>query len=781
MTIYLEMGNIMETARLEVRNGLKFYISGREITLGLHDLNVSFSMGEFVAITGESGSGKSTLAHILAGIFSCDKGELLLNGSSTKQYDEKDWEQYRRDNISFIAQNYGILPGNTVFDNVVSALRLAGMEQEEAKERAKHLLKQVDLWKWRRRRAARLSSGQKQRLSIARALAKPAPILIADEPTSNLDWGNSCRIIELLAEASKDRLVIVVTHNFEAVRKYATRHIVMYDGEISSDMLLVPENAEAEDVPRRKARTIETEKESQPARKQKAGSKQQKGLGFYIAGLQMKARPVWSVFMVLLFSLTAFAVFAFLGTFFVALDDTGTRLYNNEAFRNGNERRIVVIRKDKEPFTQEDYETLLTLRWAESLQRYDNILDVNYYYRPEIDFEYRYTGDSKDMFSDIVYSTNVLFRNHGLYVQTVPMMKEGTAFLTAGRLPEHMDEVVAVGGEELIGTIVPVYLLDRSEWGEDSYIYEQMTIVGVTDYGNGLYFDNRVGQMLWQAVVCKELLWNYVYGVDKNMEGEAFSFTEEMAPRYEEIAQRYGEVQELFFMADLNTEGKDTVQGLRLSYAGTNSAKLVGYVGLSEEVFDQLSFRDACTQVSLFITDYSYTDRAIRAIEELGYEAISPYRVGSVAKNEAKAKERMTTLVLCLTALFTVVVAQIAVFTAMFSAQMQGYTELCNMGLFCRTGKHSVFWQMLLLTVIGQLIGGLAIFLGADKGVQRFADIVKYLEPKMVVVLSLVHLAAALLAAFAVSRMLQNKVFPFLPKGYDIDLSELEEGEGAEA
>ena len=105
-----------------------------------------------------------------------------------------------------------------------------------------------------------------------------------------------------------------------------------------------------------------------------------------------------------------------------------------------------------------------------------------------------------------------------------------------------------------------------------------MTIVGVTDYGNGLYFDNRVGQMLWQAVVCKELLWNYVYGVDKNMEGEAFSFTEEMARRYEEIAQRYGEVQELFFMADLNTEGKDTVQGLRLSYAGTNSAKLVGYV-----------------------------------------------------------------------------------------------------------------------------------------------------------------------------------------------------------
>ena len=528
------MGIIMEAVKLEVKNGLKFYLSGREITLGLHDLNVSFSMGEFVTITGESGSGKSTLAHILAGIFSCDKGEVLLNGVSTKQYDEEDWEQYRRDNISFIAQNYGILPGNTVLDNVVSALRLAGMEQEEAKKRAEHLLKQVELWKWRRRRAARLSSGQKQRLSIARALAKPAPILIADEPTSNLDWGNSCRIIELLAEAAKTRLVIVVTHNFEAVRQYATRHIVMHDGEIISDTLLEPENAQSQN------QEVETEQEhnrkqgseqQETGRKQKTKTKQRR-LGFYIARLQMKARPVWTVFMVLLFSLTAFAVFAFLGTFFIALDDTDTRIYNNEAFRNGNDRRIVVIREDGAPFTEEDYKKLLTLQWAESVQRYDNLLDVNYYYRPEVDFVYRYTGDSKDMYSEIVYSTSVLLQNHTLYVQTVPVLKEGTVFLMAGRLPEHMNEVVAVGGEELLGTTVPVYLLDRSEWGVDSFLYEEMTIVGVTDYGRGLYFDDRVGQMLWQYISCREIIGNTIYGVDKGLTGDEILLTEEMVQRF---------------------------------------------------------------------------------------------------------------------------------------------------------------------------------------------------------------------------------------------------------
>lgn len=774
------MGIVMEDVKLEVRNGLKFYISGREITVGLHDLNVSFSMGEFVTITGESGSGKSTLAHILAGIFSCDKGEVLLNGASTKQYGEEDWEQYRRDNISFIAQNYGILPGNTVLDNVVSALRLAGMEQEEAKKRAEHLLKQVELWKWRRRRAARLSSGQKQRLSIARALAKPAPILIADEPTSNLDWGNSCRIIELLAEAAKGRLVIVVTHNFEAVRQYATRHIVMHDGEIISDVLLEPENAENQKQEAKtgqehgagQERRTGQEDRKKESRGKERNRKKQRRLGFYIARLQMKARPVWTIFMVLLFSLTSFAVFAFLGTFFIALDDTDTRIYNNEAFRNGNDRRIVVIREDGAPFTEEDYDRLLTVQWAESVQRYDNLLDVNYYYRPEVDFVYRYTGDTKDMYSEIVYSTSVLLQNHTLYAQTVPVLKEGAEFLTAGRLPEHMDEVVAVGGEELLGTTVPVYLLDRAAWGEDSFLYEEMTIIGVTDYGSGLYFEDRIGQMLWQSIVCKELLGNIIYGVDKHLTGDEILLTEAMVQRF----SRYGGVPERVAQFDLHT-GKL----VSLHYVGTNASKFVGYTSMSEEMFDSLSLDDSCTQVSLFLTDYSYTDRAIRAIGELGYEAISPYRVGSVAKNETKAKERMTTLILCLTALLTVIAAQVIVFTAMFGTQMSGYTQLCNMGLACRTGQHSVFWQMLLLTVAGQLLGGFLIFRGAEEGIRRLADLVKYLEPHLIAVLSLVHFAATLLAAFAVSRMLQSKVFPFLPKGYDIDLSELEEGEEAGA
>lgn len=470
--------------------------------------------------------------------------------------------------------------------------------------------------------------------------------------------------------------------------------------------------------------------------------------------------------MALLFSLTAFAVFAFLGTFFIALDDTDTRIYNNEAFRNGNDRRIVVIREDGAPFTEEDYKKLLTLQWAESVQRYDNLLDVNYYYRPDVDFVYRYTGNSKDMYSNVVYSASPLFQNHALYAQTVPVLKEGVEFLTAGRLPEHMDEAVAAGGEELLGTTVPVYLLDHSEWGEDSFLYQEMTIVGVTDYGRGLYFEDRIGQMLWQYISCREIVGNTIYGVDKSLTGDEMLLTGEMVQRFGRYKNTPEQIQIPMF--DFHTK-----ENILLHCIGTNQSKFIGYIAMSEEMFDRLSFADSCTQVSLFLTDYSYTDRAIRAIEGLGYEAISPYRVGSIAKNEAKAKERMTTLVLCLTALLTVIAAQVVVFTAMFGTQMQGYTQLCNMGLACRIGQRSVFWQMFLFAAAGQLLGGFLIFRGAE--MKRLADLIKYLEPHLVAVLSLVHFVAALLAALAASHMLRNKVFPFLPKGYDVDLSELEE------
>ena len=300
---------------LELKEVLKFYVSGQEITLALQNVSVKFESGEFVAITGESGSGKSTLAHVLAGVFPCDQGVLYVNGTSMEQCVEKEWEEYRREYISFVSQNYGILPGNTVLENVVSGLLLTGMSKKEARKRAEYLLQQVDLWKLRHRKAGKLSSGQKQRLSVARAVAKPAPILIADEPTGNLDWGTASKIVKLFQEASKERLVIMVTHNFQQVEDAVNRHIVMRDGEIVEDTACTKT-------------MVHTAQENAENKKKKEKFIRN---GRHVAGLQLRARPVWTFLMLLATVVSAFAVFAFLGSFFVALDDTNTRVYSTGA------------------------------------------------------------------------------------------------------------------------------------------------------------------------------------------------------------------------------------------------------------------------------------------------------------------------------------------------------------------------------------------------------------------------------------------------------------------
>lgn len=228
----------MEVLRLQ--NLSKYYASHGSVVMGLTGVSLSFSTGEFVAVTGESGSGKSTLAHVLGGILPYEAGELWVYGRPTSHYTASDWEAYRRDMIGFISQNYGILAGNTVLENVMSALRLAGIPKEEAANKAKAILREVEPEAYAHRKAGKLSSGQKQRLSIARALAKPSKILIADEPTGNLDRENSEKIICLFKKASADRLVILITHEFEEAEDVATRRIVLSDGEVITDAALAP-------------------------------------------------------------------------------------------------------------------------------------------------------------------------------------------------------------------------------------------------------------------------------------------------------------------------------------------------------------------------------------------------------------------------------------------------------------------------------------------------------------------------------------------------------------
>ncbi|MBQ9703212.1 MAG: ABC transporter ATP-binding protein, partial [Clostridia bacterium] len=313
----------MEVLRLE--NVSKYYTSKSGVVMGLSSISLSFKIGEFVAITGESGSGKSTMAHILGGIIPYESGEMYIYGTPTSHYGSSDWEKYRRDLVSFISQSYGILVGNTVLENVESALRFGGMEKEETREKALEILKEVDLLELKNRKAGKLSSGQKQRLSIARALAKPSKILIADEPTGNLDKENSDKVIKLLHKASKDRLVILITHEFSEAEDYATRRIILSDAVVVTDASLRP--------------SIEFKQEKKEEKKKE----KKKVLAPYVTYLTVKSRPIFSSIICFLLALTMVITFVFLGTFTVALDDTTTKIYNDKAFANGDPKRIVIL------------------------------------------------------------------------------------------------------------------------------------------------------------------------------------------------------------------------------------------------------------------------------------------------------------------------------------------------------------------------------------------------------------------------------------------------------
>ena len=194
----------------------KIYVSDGNVAVGIRGVNLSFDRGEFVAITGKSGSGKSTLLNVISGMDSYEEGELFIEGAPTSHYLQPEWEEYRERYISFIFQDYNIIESFTVLQNVELAL-MHIEDKKERRKRALELLDRVGMTSHIRQKGSKLSGGQKQRTVIARALAKDSPIILADEPTGNLDSATSAEIIELLREVSKDKLLIVVTHNFEQV------------------------------------------------------------------------------------------------------------------------------------------------------------------------------------------------------------------------------------------------------------------------------------------------------------------------------------------------------------------------------------------------------------------------------------------------------------------------------------------------------------------------------------------------------------------------------------
>lgn len=382
---------------IELKNVSKFYYSKGIIASGFTKINLKFDIGEFVAITGESGSGKSTLLNVISGLDTYEEGEMYVEGKETSHYIEKDWEIYRRKYIGNIYQNFNLINSYTVYQNIDVIMTLNGVPKKERKEKILELLKKVNMLKYKNTKVSKLSGGQKQRVAIARALAKDVPVIIADEPTGSLDKKSAEEVIKLLRDISKNKLIIIVTHNYDQVEQYVTRKITMHDGKVLED------------------RKIEKPKEVDYS----LSDYTFKNIRFH-EKIKLGIRNTFNIIpkfilMMLVYSFIV-ASLMFEYSYFKKEEYQETKNGYNIVFNDTNDHRIVVNKNDKTPFTNEEIESLKKNKNVDYIIENDAIVD-----------EYiEFVNDTEEMW----LSTNL---------RPVELLDSKNI---DGRLPENDNEVV---------------------------------------------------------------------------------------------------------------------------------------------------------------------------------------------------------------------------------------------------------------------------------------------------------------------------------------------------
>lgn len=235
---------------LKLKHITKDYVTKQNTVHVLKGITLNFRECEFVTILGQSGCGKTTLLNIIGGLDRYTDGDIIINGKSTKDFDDRDWDRYRNKQIGFVFQSYNLIPHLSVLSNVELALTLAGRKKEECEAIALEALRKVGLEDQAYKKPNQLSGGQMQRVAIARALVNNPAIILADEPTGALDTESGKMVMNLLKEVAKDRLVIMVSHNADLAAEYSTRTVRIVDGKVvdDTDPLIDPDDVEEEEV-----------------------------------------------------------------------------------------------------------------------------------------------------------------------------------------------------------------------------------------------------------------------------------------------------------------------------------------------------------------------------------------------------------------------------------------------------------------------------------------------------------------------------------------------------
>ena len=607
---------------LKLENVSKFYYNKGIIASGFTKVNLELKIGEFVAITGESGSGKSTLLNVISGLDSYEEGEMYIDGKETSHYSEKDFEDYRRKYIANIFQSFNLINSYTVYQNVELVLLLNGYKKHKVKKKILDIIDKVGLTKFKNTKVSKLSGGQKQRVAIARAMVKDTPIIVADEPTGNLDSESAKEVIEILKKVAKDKLVVVVTHNIEQVENVATRIIKMHDGRII-------QNTEIKKIPK-EPEIVESQYNN-------------------ISIVNKYRLGIRNTFNILPKFLLLFAVFFFMsaavlteyGSFQMSEEEITDEGYSI-VFSDLSENRVLINKKDRTPFTDEEYAQIKQLS------------NVDYLVEDDVFIDGMSTISREDM---SIYGTMLDIEN----------FRGNVDF---GRMPENENEiVVAMRSEHYYVTDRMNEVLNKTfsvlkSQGMNAWTNEKvmdLTVVGIQTYDVGSYNSkiyvsknvlNKLRSNINKNYSDMKVMLNdkYVqYSVEPNENVERGTAIVDDEMKYEYKNNKIKDLPVNIYLSNIyyNEELNLTITK---TYTKNNFKRILGLenydsnrytIFINNEDYDSL-YNKPSYQSSVYVKDIKKIDETLAQLEAL---ELNPKKVTDFKMNQGEVYKRIIKII----------------------------------------------------------------------------------------------------------------------------------------
>lgn len=632
---------------LKFVNLTKIYHTEDEGSLALKNVTITFPEKGFVAVTGQSGSGKTTMLNVLSGFATYEEGDFYVDGVDFLSFDEEDLERYRREDIGFVFQDYHLIENYSVIDNLISALAIVGVNNKTARKKSLELLKKFDLEEFKNNKARSLSSGQKQKLAIARALIKEPKTILCDEPTANLDPKSSIQILEVLKEYSRDHLVIVSTHNYDDAQAFATHFVRIYNGTLTA---------------------FEEVKNNEEAGVETLNKKATNPLSLFYLSLKNRLPK-------LLAKIAFYAAFVATFLFVIALfasniDDSSAKIFSRETFNNINQNEMLVMRKDRGVINEDDLVSIRSFEHVTGTQLYGLSTEMNYRYRENIDYKNQIIikripdggpGDGYVEETDTVF----LSLRDDLYVKSYQgIITEED--LVSGVLPSKYEDIVVYGDYE-IGQEITIYINDPVIQGS-AYLQFDFKVVGLLkepteelyfsplfvksmDYiqfhSDKLFFDLKVNYRSFSKFKGiyenKMSIYNFTAICDPKLKDN-----EVLLPKH--ITETTVGFPELENINSIFSRVYGTFDWVNVSLCEEPFSDKItnAYIYVSENLMHQFVDAHTSNVSRVFVDNYPYLDDVIVQLTNNQYDCLSAYRAGSTKYDPAKLEQRANLLLISL-------------------------------------------------------------------------------------------------------------------------------------